>query len=150
MESLFAQVEAWLINLINKQVEPIIEKQISASFETGLPYNLDETSYITRYINGLIDTKIGHHLESSVETIIDSCIADKISYNFDISDYADEITDIVDTFNVDISNYSSEIMEIVTSNIHSELDIGEFKEAIESMADDRISAAKYNVSVEIV
>lgn len=143
MESLFAQVEAWLINLINKQVEPIIEKQISASFE-------DETSYITRYINGLIDTKIEYHLESNVEEIIDNCIVDKISYNFDISDYSDEITDIVDTFNVDISNYSSEIMEIVTSNIYSELDIGEFKEAIESMVDDRISEAQYTVSVETV
>jgi len=135
MESLLAQVEAWLINLIDNQVEPIIEKRISASFE-------DETSYITRYINALIDTKIdnnskqldgymgSHEFETDVEEIIDNCIADKISTSFNILDFDSEITDIaveaaIDNFN--ISEYASDI---------------------ETIVDNRISAAHYTVFVE--
>ena len=137
MESLLAQVEAWLITLIDKQVEPLIEKRISASFE-------DETSYITRYINALIDTKIDnnskqldgymgtHEFETDVEEIIDNCIADKIRNNFDISDFDSEIEDIA---------------EGVARNAISDLDISEYHEEIESLVDDRIFSTSFTISV---
>jgi hypothetical protein len=158
MESLLAQIEVWLINLIDKQVEPVIEKRISASFE-------DETSYITRYINALIDHKIksshtttleaefvnaivdekfdknnkqfdgymgSHEFEADVEEVIDNCIADKISFSFDISNYDSEITDIASS---------------IAQDTLSELDISVYALDIESIVDERISAAHYAVSV---
>jgi|TARA_B110000438_G_C15713357_1_gene606360 hypothetical protein len=127
MESLFKQIETWLKNLIETTVDEkilttdtkaIIEQQLSAAFE-------DETSFVTRYINILIDHKLGSNgqdFKANVRDVIDDYF-DISQYDYEIREMAiDEVNqsfDINDHFDItdhfDINDYKDEIREAISN-----------------------------------
>jgi len=143
MESLFKQIETWLKNLIETTIEEkltirldhegltdvvqalldkkmadevVIERQLSAAFE-------DETSFVTRYINILIDHKLGSNsddFKANVKGVIDDCF-DISQYDYDIREMAmEEINqsfDITDYF--DINDYEDEIRETINNTFET-------------------------------
>lgn len=160
MESLFKQIETWIEAIIDEKLtirldhegltdvvqalldkkmadvvntgqdfetdtKAIIERQLSAAFE-------DETSFVTRYINILIDHKVGNTSNSddideinqtfraNVKDVIDDYF-DISEYNYDIREMAlDEVNqsfDINDHF--DINDYEDEIRETVSNTFET-------------------------------
>lgn len=120
MESLLAQVEAWFVNLIDKR----IDDRGGLFTREAVEEIVGESQLFKQHADDLTTYMI--------EEVIDNCLADKILNNFDISDFDSEITDIASG---------------IAQDTLSELDISEYTSDIESIVDDRISAAQYTVSV---
>ena len=120
MESLLAQVEAWFVNLIDKR----IDDRGGLFTREAVEEIVGESQLFKQHADDLTTYMI--------EEVIDNCLADKILNNFDISDFDSEITDIASG---------------IAQDTLSELDILEYASDIESIVDERISAAQYTVSV---
>tara|TARA_R110002051_G_scaffold21001_3_gene56376 strand:+ start:482 stop:955 length:474 start_codon:yes stop_codon:yes gene_type:complete len=145
MESLLAQIESWVIGLIDKRIDThqsLFEETvkndlqpITTDFEEDVKTivnkmnttpNTFENEIFKKLIQDVIDENAQSTMdvETAVDAVIEEKIIDHMANNFDITDYDSGVETIIDNIigdkivdNFDISNYESEIAEAIDNKL---------------------------------